>query len=109
MPVCPSGTVRPAMREVVVFEAATDTDVTQAAGGRGFYEEVRTPEVARTASDQRGFFQIPLPPGTYSIFAIEQAQYYAHRSDGSAYVSGLTVGAGTVTAVPLNIDYLASW
>lgn len=109
MPVCPSGTVRPAVREVVVFEAAMDDEVTAAAGAYGFYEEVRTPEVARMVSDRRGFFQIALPPGDYSIFVIEQALYYANRGDGSAYVSRVTVSAGEVTPVPFNIDYLASW
>lgn len=109
MPICPSGTVRPVVREVVVFEAATEAEVSQAAGSYGFYEEVRKPEVARTTSDRRGFFQIALPPGQYSIFVIEQGQFYAHHGYGSAYVSGVAVGAGAVTTVPLDIDYLASW
>ena len=109
MPICPSGTVRPAVREVVVFAAATEAEVTEAAGSYGFYEEVRTTEIARTVSDRNGFFQIALPPGEYSLFVIEQAQFYAHGGYGSAYVSGVSVGAGAVTAVPFNIDYLASW
>ena len=109
MPVCPSGSVRPVVREVVVFEAAVDSQLTRAVGGRsGFYTEVRSTEVARTSSFGNGFFELELAPGRYSLFVLENSQFMAVRYSHPDSVSLVTIESDSVTEVHIDITYRSS-
>ena len=109
MPLCPSGTVRAVSREVVVFVAAADSEVTTVPGGRlGFYEEVRTAEVARATSGGQGFFEFDLPVGKYSVFVVENSQYMAVRYGGRDSVSVISVETGVAQEVHVDITYRSS-
>lgn len=109
MPVCPSGNVRPVEREVVVFEAASDSQVTRAVGGHsGFYTEVRTTEVARTSSIGNGFFELELSPGRYSMFVVEDSKFMEVQYSCHDSVSVITVESGSVNEVHVDITYRSS-
>jgi hypothetical protein len=110
MPMCPSGTATAAAREMRVHELTSEDDVEHAPGTWWpFYSEVRTPLVASVWSDADGFFEVALPPGMYSLFAVEDTLFYANGFDGYGNIYPVTVRAGQVTEILFNIDYLSTW
>jgi hypothetical protein len=74
MPMCPTGTVRPVVREVRVYELVSPDQIEWTTrDGHMFIRSVRSALVATTLSDPQGFFQLGLPVGRYSIFAVEDS------------------------------------
>ena len=102
MPVCVSGTVRAAGREMRVHAA---TSCREEIGP--FYKEVSTPEVARVWSDADGFFQVSLPPGEYSLFSLEDSLLYANGCD-SRHIRPVTVHPDSVVKVTFDITWDAT-
>jgi len=109
MPGTPTGTIRPVVREIAVFELTNMDDVTFGPDGSRIILQISTDEIARTTSDAEGFFQLALPPGEYSVFAVEGEGFYANLFDGQGNILPVTVEAGTVADVLVNIDYLSTW
>lgn len=108
MPVCPSGSVTPAVREIRVHALATLADVVT--GPRpAFYATVGTPLVATVQSDRFGFFEAALPAGRYSIFAVEDTLLYANALDGAGHLCPVEILPGQVASVRLDITYRASF
>lgn len=108
MPICPQGHVRAVSREIVVFELTTQVDTTPGSS-QVFYSEIHKPEIARTTSDRTGFFQVELPPGVYSVFVVENAEYYMCFFGDDVSLASFSVNSGEVTDVLLDITYLSSW
>lgn len=54
--------------------------------------------VAETRTDAQGRFEVPVPPGTYSVLA------GASAGPGSGAVHGVRVIAGRITSVDLTVD-----
>jgi hypothetical protein len=106
MPLCPSGTIYPAGRELRIHEE-TRLDQAEMEPG-GFFTEVRTPEVARVWSDADGFFQGGLPPGRYSLFSVEDTVLYANGFSGDGYIYPFTVVADSTVMVTFDITWNAS-
>lgn len=109
MPGTPSGTIRPVVREVAVYQLTNLDDVTYGPDGSRIILEISTEEIARTTSDAEGFFQLSLPPGAYSVFAVEGEGFYANLFDGSGNILPVTVEEGAVADVLVNIDYMSTW
>jgi hypothetical protein len=107
MPICPDGTVTPAVREIRVHTLTTIGEVTPA--GPAFYTEVHTPLVATLQSDRLGFFEAELPPGSYSVFAVEDTLLYANGVDGDGHICPVEVLPGQVTSIRVDITYRASF
>jgi hypothetical protein len=108
MPTCPQGHVRAVSREVVVFELAMPDDATPGAAP-GFYSEIHTQELARTTSDRAGFFQVELPPGDYSVFVVENDEFYTCYFGNGMSLAPVSVTSGEVSDVRLDITYLSTW
>lgn len=107
MPVCPQGTVLAVSREVVVFEQVATGDIFPPGDSGTFFDEIPTDEIARVESNTRGFFQIELPPGDYSVFVVEGDRYYANSFDGDGNILPFTVAADSVSDVLINITYMS--
>jgi hypothetical protein len=109
MPTWPphAGSVTAVERDVWVFEATRFDSAIGSPGG--FYQQVLTRLVGRTRSNARGFFQIALPAGKYSIFVSEGNQLYANGSDGAGHLCPGTVEPGGVTRVQVDINYKATY
>jgi hypothetical protein len=108
MPVCSEGTVTPVGREIRIYQVATIADVT--AGPRvGSYREVQTPLVDTVQSDRFGFFEADVPPGTYSVFAVEDTLLLTNGVDDDGNVHPVVVRDGQVTSTRLDITYQASF
>jgi hypothetical protein len=108
MPVCPSGTVTAVAREMRIYEL-TSSDQVDYAGSGTFYSAIHTQLVATTHSDNKGFFQVELPAGWYSLFAVEDTLFYANLFDGSGNIFPVLVEEGKVTDAHFDIDYLSTW
>ena len=107
MPANPSGTITPVRRSVYVHElTARSQTVPSPDKDSRFFEAVQTPLVARVESDSRGFFQVELPPGRYSLFVGENGRLYANGSD---HIRPVQVSAGTVTKAQIDINYQATY
>lgn len=96
------GTVTPVVREVLVYEP---TNVSSCTGGGGFFSAVSAKLVATAISNASGFFQVSLPPGTYSVFIKEGQLYYAYRFSGDGLVQPVSVSGGRTSKIQLDIKY----
>jgi hypothetical protein len=105
MPPSSQGQILPVRREIRVHEP-TNLSQVEILGG-GFYEEVDTPLVGVVWSDENGHFEIPLEPGTYSLFVIENGLYYANGNDGPGFIWPVEVRPDVVSNVVFKIDYKA--
>lgn len=106
MPVCPSGTVTAVQREVRVYELTT-TAMCDSVYGGGFFQGPHSRLLAVGHSDARGFFQIPLDPGRYTLCVVEGDRLYANGLGGANEIYPVEVHAGSVTGIRFDITYRA--
>ena len=108
-----SGTISPVIRTIFIHEATREDQVTwsyveiEPCCGANFISEISTDLVAATQSDDRGFFELELPAGRYSIFVREHGYLYANMIDGRGYIFPVEVREGEVTGIQFNITYKA--
>jgi hypothetical protein len=108
MPAGPYGTITPVVREIYVH-SLTSIDSVNQVGHSGFFYDIYTQLVAITESNCTGFFEIALPPGSYSFFAKEDSLFYANLFDGEGNILPATVVDDSVTKVQIDIDYMATY
>ncbi len=70
---------------------------------------LHTPLVATVQSAPNGFFEIPLAPGEYSLFAVEDTLLYANGGDGYGNIYPFTIEEGEIIGITFDITYLAYW
>jgi len=116
MPGSATGTVTPVRRTIHFYEPTTADQTTSATDPPGrFYSEVRSRQVATVESDEKGFFQLNLPPGRYSYFVREEQGYlYAYTSyeedaNTPPTINPIDVRLGKVTKLQIRIDYEAAY
>jgi hypothetical protein len=105
MPPCGGGSITAVGREMRVYELTSITDVS---GVGPFFGDIRTALLATVWSDADGFFQVQLPPGRYSLFAIENSVLYAPQGDGDGHIWPVDVVPGAVTEIRFDITYRAA-
>jgi hypothetical protein len=103
-----SGTITPVSRQILIYSPTTFGEVQQV-DYSPFYTRIFTPQVGTTSSNNKGFFQIALPEGTYSFFIMEGSLYYANGSDDQGYLCPVTVWKDSLTFMHLNITYKATF
>lgn len=108
MPGVNSGEICSVQRTVYIYEPTTSQDVDRI-GYSAFYSNIETNLVATTQSDSRGFFQVFLEPGTYSIFIREGDHYYSNHNGPGDLIFPVTVTEGEVAEVVFNITYDAAF
>jgi hypothetical protein len=107
-----SGQISPVIRTIFIHEATRGDQVewtyqeVEPCCGVSLISKIYTDLVAVTRSDDRGFFQIELPPGRYSIFVEEYGYLYANRFDGE-YIFPVEVREGDVKGIVFDITYMA--
>ncbi|WP_375583770.1 hypothetical protein [Cyclobacterium xiamenense] len=65
--------------------------------------------VAEIQTDESGFFEVRLPPGSYSLFTVEEKGYFANVFDLDSYVHPVTVKRNAWKTTQITIDYMASY
>ncbi|MBQ2489621.1 MAG: hypothetical protein II525_07440 [Bacteroidales bacterium] len=68
-------------------------------------DKMPKPLVATAVSNADGFYEIPLKPGKYSVFLLENGKMYANEMDGSGGYLPVTVCADSVSRVVLVLDH----
>jgi len=102
------GTIKPVAREIYISRVITVRDATDshAVQTRGeFLSFIPAKIVATTSSDKKGFYQLELPPGSYTIFVKENNAFYANRFDAERRITPFEVRPKNVTKMPLDITY----
>lgn len=108
MPMCPTGTVKPVVREVLFYELTSMDSVVQVGYG-SFYSQVHSKLVGSTFSNAHGFFEIRLPPGTYSVFVREDSLLYSNLFDGESHIFPVVVRKKEVTGIRFDISYASTF
>jgi hypothetical protein len=108
MPPCPTGTVTAVEREMRVHALTSLADVVWEPAS-SFISEIHTELVATVFSDDDGFFEVVLPAGTYSLFAVEDTLFYANGFDGQGNIFPVEVAEGQASGVLFPIDHLSTW
>ena len=93
----------PIRRFIHIYSYAKDSNVVK--DNHGFYTQVNTTFYKKVESDDEGFFQAELNPGTYSVFIEEQGRFYANSYDGFGGINPVTIIFQTVSKVNQVIDY----
>lgn len=96
------------MRRTIEIHAATIDGVAGAAG-ETFWTSVPTPLIATVTSGDDGWFEVAVPPGTYSLFVRESGRLYANGTNGDGIITAVEVVAGAVARTRLDINYKASY
>ena len=91
----------PVSRRIRIYEATSISESHNAGGG--FYDSVDSKLIATIKTDQEGFFQYTVVPGTYSIFIEENGKLYANSSNSSV-INAVIVDAGKVGNGNVQID-----
>jgi len=74
-----------------------------------FYRSINSNLVTKIQSDDSGFFQCELQPGTYSFFVWEDSLYYANLIDENGYILPAVIKPDSVTKRQIDIDYKACY
>jgi hypothetical protein len=102
------GTITPVVREIYICRVITlkemsDSHVAQPKPR--FFSVIPAKFVAITSSDKKGFYQLELPPGTYSVFVKEDDAFYADKFDGEGRITPLEVLPQAMTRMLINLTY----
>jgi hypothetical protein len=88
---------------VCVFELTKDNQVVRQ-GTSPWCEAVHTRLVRQADTDDKGNFNIPLPPGTYSVFTKKGNLFYATRRDEQNNIAPVKVLPGKMTRIDCSVE-----
>jgi len=88
---------------VCVFELTSDNQVVRQ-GTSPWCEAVHTLLIRQVDTDEKGNFNIPLPPGTYSVFTKKGNLFYATRRDEQNNIAPVKVLPGKMTRVDCSVE-----
>lgn len=100
------GDICQVQRQVYVYELTTREEVEQI-GYTPFFSSVHTELVTSVESDEEGFFQVELEPGSYSLFVQEGEYLYSNSYGGNGEIFRVDVTASEVTETRINITHQA--
>jgi len=105
----PSPDIKPAAPKGIkgslyIYEL-TNTSQASRKEGSSFYTSVTTRLFKKIQTNSKGYFNVQLPPGKYSIFIKKDTVLYANRFDGKNNIAPVEVKAGKMTRVDLKMDY----
>src|ERR1700761_1627581 len=88
---------------VCVFELTNDSQVVRQ-GTSPYCEAVHTRLIRKADTDEKGNFNIPLPPGTYSVFTKKGNLFYATRRDEQNNIAPVKVLPGKITRINFSVE-----
>jgi hypothetical protein len=104
----------PVSRVIVVYPLATADDFVEDSLNPSFF--IRAKKLnpvaivrSRLSRGGNGSFQIPIKPGKYSVFVIENGKLYANSYNGTMHINPVTVLKGKESDIELLLDYKASY
>ncbi|WOK08559.1 hypothetical protein RT717_07915 [Imperialibacter roseus] len=103
-PICASGSITPVERTIHIYQQATRKDAEVFEGTLIFFKTVKTDLIATTTSNAKGFFEVYLEPGIYSVFVQEGDSLYANRGTADG-INTVTISEGQVAELLFEITY----
>jgi hypothetical protein len=88
---------------VCVFELTNDSQVSRQ-GTSPWCDAVHTRLIRQVDTDDKGNFEIPLPPGTYSVFTKRGNLFYASRRDEQNNIAPVKVLPGKMTRIDCSVE-----
>jgi len=96
----------PVQRTVKVYEYTTLSNAITSDPYKRFFDSFNAQLVAQSEADEKGFFQLNIPPGHYSIVTVEDGKLYAESMDGQGGLNPFTLSSG-VQNVNIRMTYKA--
>jgi len=93
---------------VLIYEPTNIRQVNRS-GSSPLYTAISTKPVASVDTDSTGAFIISLPPGSYSLFVKQGAQFYANLFDTNNNIALFTVEEGKITEARLTVSLRANY
>ena len=102
MPIVPPGNSScihcPVKRTVKIYEYTLLSNATPSGNSTLFFDNFNTHLLAQADTDENGFFQINIAPGTYTIAVVENGKLYANSRDGQGGLNPVTLTSGKLNA-----------
>jgi hypothetical protein len=103
-----SGARHPGVKATVcIFPLTSDSQVirpTGAGAGSPYYKAVLTHLIRQVDTDDKGTFQVALPPGTYSVFTKNGDLFYATQRDENNNIAPVKVLPGKITRIQCSVE-----
>jgi hypothetical protein len=74
------------------------SNATPSGNSAAFFDNFNTQLLAQADTDNTGFFQINIAPGTYTIAVVENGKLYANGRDGQGGLNPVTLSGGKQNA-----------
>ncbi|MVN21681.1 hypothetical protein [Mucilaginibacter arboris] len=85
---------QPVIREIVIYKL---TNISEVKNSNGIFSAIKTAWVAKTTSNAKGWFEVALPAGQYSVFIIEKEGLYANYFNGKGSINPVEVLPDSLT------------
>lgn len=92
---------QPVMREVLVYQL---TNISQTQSSNTVFTGIKTALVAKIRSNVKGYFELSLPVGKYSVFVQEQQGLYANYFDGKGNINPVEVLKDSISLKNISIS-----
>ena len=89
---------------VCIFELTSGSQTTPLQNDPRYYQAVHTRLIRQVETDPKGFFQVQVPPGTYSVFTKKGDLFYASRRDEKNNIAPVEVLPGKITRVQCSVE-----
>ncbi len=85
---------QPVIREVWVYQL---TNISETKTSGTVFTGIKTVLVSKTCSNAKGYFELALPVGRYSVFVMEKEGLYANYFDGKGSINPVEVLKDSLT------------
>jgi hypothetical protein len=96
----------PVQRTVKIYRYTTLSNAVTSDPDKIFFDSFNTQLIAQVDTDDKGFFQVDIPAGHYSIIVVENGKLYANEKDGQGGLNPFTLSSG-IQSVDITMTYRA--
>jgi hypothetical protein len=96
---------RPITCDVYVYEYTMLSDFNDSVSAPNSIDAMPKQLVAKTTSDSKGFYEIYLAPGTYSIFLLDDGKLHANGCDDYGGINPITINSNEKLERQLVLDH----
>ena len=79
---------QPVIREIAIYQL---TNFSEVKSSGTIFTDIKTALVAKTRSNAKGYFELALPVGQYSVFVVEKEGLYANYFNGKGSINPIDV------------------
>lgn len=81
----------PVKRTVQIYEYTNISQAVRSTTPPYYWDHFTTQKLAETEADEKGFYQVSIAPGHYTIVTIEDGKIYATGFDGVGGINAITI------------------